>query len=685
MVPDPMSTGESNEDRCSNTRSYVIMDVDASRPMPDADRCAATGDGLVPWERPIAGPATPTYAPDRAGSGSRSPGVVACLVLCALACFLAPAAWAESQQRDYRHGVSLLQDHVKYPADFEHFAYLNPEAPKGGRLLLAATSPVTNFSGAYRSNVPDAPGIGRTHDLLLVRANDELGSVYGGLAEGIAFSADGSSLILRLREQARWHDGVAITAADVKFTFDHLMSTLFGQVAIPWIEGVDVINPHEVVIHHRDRFTTGDLLALTFLPSIRPAHYWGDRDPDERTLTPPLASGPYRVREFGSDYVIYERVEDYWGRDLAINRGRNNFDEIRYDVYLDATVAREAFRKGLFDVHYEGDLRHWTGSYDVPAVDNGWILRGSRRIGQVTTQTAIVLNTEYAPLEDVRVREALTLAMDFEWQNRVFHHGLQTRARSYFAESQFAAEGLPSQAELDVLAPFRDQLPKRLFTRPFELPTSDGMGWPRSTLLMARQLFGQAGWHVREGRLVNAHDERFQLEILTANPTLQRTLLAFIGALDVLGVDARIRLVEGTQYTNLLRRRQYQAVTIGYEFMIPPPPELKAYFHSTSADMPGAAQSSNLQAIREPAVDALILRANEATTLPAMRTACQALDRVLLWGFYSILLDNWREQRFLYWDRFGRPEREDEALYGTPGVNGWWFESAKAVRIGTGP
>ena len=169
---------------------------------------------------------------------------------------------------------------------------------------------------------------------------------------------------------------MAITAADVKFTFHHLMSTIFGQVAIPWIEGVDVINPHEVVIHHRERFTTGDLLALTFLPSIRPAHYWGDRDPDERTLTPPLASGPYPVAEFGRDYVTYERVEDYWGRNLAINRGRNSFDEIRYDVYLDANVAREAFRKGLFDVHYEGDLRHWTRSYDVPALDKGWILRG---------------------------------------------------------------------------------------------------------------------------------------------------------------------------------------------------------------------------------------------------------------------------------------------------------------------
>ena len=212
-----------------------------------------------------------TYAPDRAGSGSRSPGVVAaCLVLGSLTFFLAQAAWAESKERDYRHGVSLLQDHVKYPADFEHFAYLNPEAPKGGRLVLGATAPITNFSGAYRSNVPSAPGLGRTHDLLLVRANDELGSVYGGIAEGIAFSADGSSLYLRLREHSRWHDGVAITAADVKFTFDHLMSTLFGQVAIPWIEGVDAINPHEVVIHHRERFTTGDLLALTFLPSIRP-------------------------------------------------------------------------------------------------------------------------------------------------------------------------------------------------------------------------------------------------------------------------------------------------------------------------------------------------------------------------------------------------------------------------------
>ena len=575
----------------------------------------------------------------------------------------------------------MLEDHVKYPPDFEHFAYLDPKAPKGGRLVLAATTPISNFSGSYRGNVPDAPGLGRTHDLLLVRANDELGSVYGGLADGIAFSADGKSLYLRLRKQARWHDGVAITAADVKFTFDHLMSTLFGQVAIPWIEGVDVINSHEVVIHHRQRFTTGDLIALTFLPSIRPAHYWGDRDPDKRTLAPPLASGPYRVTGFGSDYVIYERVEDYWGRNLAINRGRNNFDQIRYDVYLDANVAREGFKKGLFDVHYEGDLRHWIGSYDVPALDKRWILRGSRRIGQVTIQTAIVLNMEYAPLEDIRVREALTLAMDFDWQNRVFHYGLQTRARSYFAESEFASEGLPSQAELDLLTPFRDQLPEHLFTRAFELPASDGVGWPRSTLLKARQLLHQAGWRIREGRLENAQGERFQLEILTANPTIQRTLLAFISMLDVLGIDARVRLVEGTQYTSLLRKRQYQAVTIGYEFMIPPPPELKAYFHSSSADLPAASQSSNIQAIREPAIDDLILRANQAITLPEMQAACQALDRVLLWGYYSILLDNWREQRFLYWDKFGRPELEVEARYGSPGVDGWWFEAEQAARI----
>ena len=595
-----------------------------------------------------------------------------------------PVAGATAAAVDYQHGISLLHE-LKYGPDFTHFEYANPHAPKGGRLILSTVAHIANFSGQQGSRVPNAPGVGQTYDRLMVRTGDELSGLYGWLANGVALGPERKILRMRLHPQARWHDGVPLTTKDVKYSFDQLLASVFGRVYFePWLEAVEVVNTHELVFHHRRVFTNANLIALTWF-RVRPAHYWADRDANTATLTPPVASGPYRVAEFDRGFLRLERVEDYWGRDIPINKGRFNFDEIRYDVYRDATVARESLRKGLIDIYFEGDIRHWTSSYDVPAARAGRLLRDTRAVRKfIGAHLAITFNTDVARLRDVRVREALTLALDFEWQNRVLQHASQTRARSYFANSMFAATGLPSDAELELLEPLRGRIPERVFTTPYELPVSSGVGIDRQALLRARALFADAGWHVDTGRLVNAAGEPFALEVLTQNPANQRVLLPYIDALQLLGIDARLRLMDNVATVNFLRQRRFEAYVRSHETLNPPIGELHNYFGSDSAAMPG---TGNLAGIRDPAVDALIEAAVQARSIDAVVAACRALDRVLLWGFYHIPLGARDAERFLYWDQFGRPEHEAVARYeyltqsSLRVIDSWWFDAEKARRL----
>ena len=596
-----------------------------------------------------------------------------------------PAAPSTAQDIEYQHGISLLHE-LKYGAHFEHFEYANPDAPKGGRLVLSTTTNIANFSGQSASKVPNAAGLGQTFDRLMVRTGDEISGLYGWLADGVALSADRKSLHIRLHANARWHDGTPITTRDVKFSFDEVFATVFGRVYFePWLEAVDVIGPRELVFHHRSVFTNSNLIAMTWF-RIRPAHYWAQRDPRTATLTPPLASGPYRVAEFDRGFVRFERVEDYWGRDIPINKGRFNFDEIRYDVYRDATVARESLRKGLFDVYFEGDIRHWASSYDVPAVRTGRLLQDTRKVRKfIGPRFAIALNTDHEKLRDVRVREALTLGMDFEWQNRVFQHGSERRATSYFANSAFAATGLPSPAELKLLEPFRGEIPERVFTEPFRLPVSSSVGLDRSALDRARSLFAKAGWQVRDGKLQNSAGEPFELEILTQQPDNQRILLPYVDALKLLGVNVRLRVLDNVATVNFLRKRRFEAYVRSHEILNPPIGELHSYFASATADMVGG---NNLAGIRDPVVDALIEKAAQGESFDAMVAACRALDRVLLWGFYHVTLGAAQEERFLYWDKFGRPEHEDVAQFeyltqsSLRVIDSWWFDADKARRLG---
>lgn len=609
---------------------------------------------------------------------SRSNGFKLSVVAYALLA-MASAPWCvAAEEVQYRHGISLLHE-LKYGPDFEHFEYANPDAPKGGTLVLSTGMHISNFSGQPGSEVPNAPGLGRTQERLLIRTGDELSGLYGWLADGVALSPDRKSLHIRLHPQARWHDGVPVTSNDVKFSFEQTLAVAFGKVYFePWLESLDVISPRELVVRHRREFTNSNLVALTWF-RIRPAHYYepAERDPAAATLEPPLGSGPYRVVDFDRNFVRYERVEDYWGRDIPINRGRYNFDAIHYDVYRDATVARESLRKGLIDLYFETDIRHWATAYDVPAVAAGHLIRDTRLVRKfIGPRVAVALNTDHDKLRDIRVREALTLAMDFEWQNRVFHHGSQVRAMSYFANSGFAATGLPTKAELELLEPFRDRIPERVFTEPFELPVSSASGRDRSALVRARALLAEAGWRVVGDRLVDVNGEPFELEILTQNPANQRILLPYLESLKLLGVDVRLRIMDNVATINFLRERNFEAYVRGHDILNPPIGELHSYFASATADMTGG---GNLAGIRDLVVDALIEKATEARSIDEVATACRALDRVLLWSFYHVMLNTPEEERFLYWDKFGRPEHEDvaEFEYLTQSslrvLDSWWY------------
>ena len=609
-----------------------------------------------------------------------------------LAQFLTGAAvaltlWSSTglaEQPPYRHGISLLHD-LKYPADFAHFDYANPSAPKGGSLSLSTTWPVRNFSGAWGTGVSNAAGLERTMDRLLVRSADEESALYGLLLDGVALSADRKTLFLRLHEAAHWHDGVPITAADVGFSYDVMESTsLAGKLYLEsWIESFEVVNDRELVIRHRDVFTHSNLLALTTFP-VRPAHYYADRDPGKVTLEPPLVSGPYRIADFDRNHVVYQRVNDYWGRDRPVNRGRHNFETIRYDVYRDATVAREAFRKGLFDIFFETDVRYWNTAYDTSASVAGRLHKATRRVGKsIGQERALTFNLERAVFRDRRVREALTLAFDFEWQNRVFHYDSQSRALSYFAGSSLAAHGLPSKEEIALLAPYRDRLPERVFTEAFRLPVSVGRGPHRAGLDRARRLLAEAGWTLVGGRLENADGVPFSVEIATQNAWAKRLLLPYLDSLASLGIDARLRLLDNVTAVRFKRERRFDMYFRGLDLLNPPMGQLHTYFGSANAE-PG--RGGNLAGIRDPVVDALIELAQGAPDMATAATICRALDRVLLWGFYHIPLNAPAEERFLYWDRFGRPDASAATFEYLDGglarvIDSWWAISNKASPV----
>ena len=590
-------------------------------------------------------------------------------------CVLYAAESQSDREIEYNHGISLIHD-LKYESGFTHFEYLNENAPKGGTLVLSASGAIKNFTWVLDAVVEPVEGLWRTYDTLLMRSADELSGFYGSLAQGIALSADRRTLYLKLHPEARWHDGVPLTARDVKYSFDRATQTLDGRVFMQWLKSVEILGQRELALRHRDTYTNANLLIVAG-QLILPYHYWQDKDPTMTHPTPSVGSGPYRVADYGRSHVVYERVPDYWGKDVPVNRGRYNFDSIRHEVYRDATVKREAFFKGLMDIHFEGDVRYWNTSDELPSVASGSIKKDTfRSANRIGSQFVIVFNVDSDFFSDIRVREALTLAFDFEWQNRTLYHGLATRATSYFAGSVFASSGLPTLAEHALLQPHREQLQERVFTQRFELPISSGRNVNRAPLLRATELLQEAGWELQDFRLVNAEGERFEFEILNYSGGFQRVLLPFTEVLNKLGITAHIRMMDSAQFIRRRRARDFEMLIWDHDLVAPPTTHLRTYFHSWAAN-PGM-MTYNITNIRHPVVDALVERAERASSYDDLVTATRALDRVLLWNFYNIPLNGIDVARFFYWDRFGRPKLEDTAGYGWPFVEGWWLDSAKA-------
>ena len=595
-----------------------------------------------------------------------------CRPIAAVVVLVSPVAPAEEILP--QHGLAI-HGTPRYPPDFPYLQYVNPNAPKGGRLRLAVRGTFDSFNAWIPKGNPASTGSVET---LTTQTLDEPNTEYGLIAQTISVPPDRSWVMFDLRPQARWHDGKPITAEDVRWSFETLKTK--GQPIYRFYYGN--VAKAEVLAKHRIRFefderNNRELPVIMGQLPVLPQHYWQDRDFAATTLEPPLGSGPYRVASFEAGrYVVTERVDDYWGAELPINRGQYNFDQIRYDYYRDATVIREALKAGEFDFHRENISKAWALDYDVPAVRDGRLRKEIIPHQRPAGMQAFAMNIRRDLFKDRRVREALGLAFDFEWTNKHLFFGQYERTDSYFENSELEATGLPGEAELRVLEPFREQLPSDVFDRAFQVPKTDGSGWPRDNLRRAFELLADAGWVVRDFKLVNADTGvPFEFEILLGSQAFERIVLPFVRNLGRLGIKAGIRLVDRSQYVNRLRSFDFDMVVSVWGQSESPGNEQRDMWTTAAAD---SAAARNYVGIRNPVVDALVENLISAPDRQSLVAHSRALDRVLRWQHYVI--PNWHSSgsRVLYWNKFSRPEQTPR--YGTS-IDLWWFDEAKAKQL----
>ncbi|MDF1822795.1 MAG: extracellular solute-binding protein [Alcanivoracaceae bacterium] len=581
-----------------------------------------------------------------------------------------------------RHGYVPFGEPA-YPADFTHFNYVNPDAPKGGTLKLLGIGSFDSLNPyiLQGQSPADSPGLyvfgflPLTDTLMMGgsagnRVGDEAQASYGLVASTLTWPDDLAWVEFELRPQARFQDGHRMDAEDVVFSFNILRDKGHPRYALMFkdVTGVRAINDHRV------RFTLGgsnrrDLPSVLGQLPVLPAHYWRDRDFDKATLDAPVISGPYRIESVkpGAQLVM-RRNADYWGKDLPVNRGRYNFDRIVVDYFRDAQVAFESFKSGRYDIHLDYIAKHWATAYQFPAIDDGRVTREEipHRIAQGTQ--GFFFNTRRPQLADPRVRQALGLMFDFAWTNRAIFNGAYKRQVTWFPNSANASSGVPQGAERALLEPFAEQLPAALFTEPFALAEGDGQRLPRQQMRKALALFNAAGWEIRDGVLVNAESGTpFSMEILNYHsPGMDRVVLPWLENLKRLGVQAEYRSVDHAAFKERLDTYDFDATI----YVLPqrdfPGQEIREYFHSGSRDMSGG---RNLAGIDDPVVDALVETVLSAHSLPDYRAAVHALDRVLLWRHY--IIPHWYldYHRLAWWDKFGRPDAATPYALGT---ETWW-------------
>ena len=572
--------------------------------------------------------------------------------------------------------LSMYGD-VKYSVGFTHFDYVNPQAPKGGDVRLAAVGTFDSLNPFILKGVA-AAGAGDVFDTLMEPSADEPFSEYGLVAESVTMPADRSWVTFSLRPEARFHDGTPITADDVVWTFETLKSKghPFYRSYYSRVAAAERLDAHTV----RFRFSPGDNRELPLIVGqlpVLPKRYWSTRDFEKTTLEPPLGSGPYVVESLQPGRsIVYRRVPDYWAAQLPVRRGRENFDRIRYDYYRDSTVALEAFKAGQYDFREEYVAKNWATAYDIPAVRQGFVTKEQIANEVPTGMQAYVYNTRRPIFQDRRVRTALGYAFDFEWTNKNLFYGAYARTKSYFSNSELASHGAPTAAELQILAPFRGREPDEVFTTAYEPPRTDGSGNIRDNLLTASQLLTAAGWTVKNMQLVHAGSgEPLQFEILLADPSFERVTLPFVKNLERLGVTARVRSVDTAQYQNRLDSFDFDMTVASWPESLSPGNEQIDYWTSARADMPG---SRNLAGIKDPVVDALVDQVIAAPDRQALVNRTRALDRVLLWGAYAIPQWHIRDFRVAYWNKFDRPAIAPKYALG---FDTWWVDAQKDAAL----
>jgi microcin C transport system substrate-binding protein len=591
------------------------------------------------------------------------------LALLSVSC-LAPAA-TQSSHAIALHGLP------RYPAGFQAFEYVNPAAPKGGEVRLEAMGTFNSLNPFINKGVA-ADGIFNIYDTLTLKSDDEPFSEYGLLAEKIERDpADKSWITFHLNPKARFSDGKPVTAADVVFSFDIIRKdgdpqyrAYYGDVA-----KVEALDSQRVKFTFRNG-NNPELQMIVGQLQILPKHYWAKRNFNSTNLDIPVGSGPYVIDRVDSGRSIsYSRNADYWGAALPVNRGRHNFDRMTYVYYRDRTVSLEGFKAGQFDYRLENKAKTWAVDYDFPAVKSGLVKKVQLPNENPAGMQGFVFNLRRPLFQDVRVREAMGYAYDFEWANRTMFYGAYTRTNSYFANSELAARGAPGKDELALLEPFRKQLPANVFTAPPQPPKTDGSGNIRPNLMKAQQLLAAAGWQIRNGKLTDKGGRVFAFELLNVQPEMERVIMPFRANLAKLGIDMKIRTVDVPQYIERERGFDFDMIIERMPQSLSPGNEQRGYWTSAFADQPG---SRNLMGIKNPVVDALVEQIITAPSREQLVSRTRALDRVLLAGFYVIPQYHLGSDRIAYWDFFERPRLKPK--YGT-GFDTWWINPQRQAQI----
>ena len=598
-----------------------------------------------------------------------------------------PAGAQPAADEKETHGISSFGD-LKYPADFRRLEYVNVDAPKGG--LFSQIGPSRQYNqnfltfnslNTYILRGDGAQGMQLTFAALMQGAGDEPDSMYGLAARAVRISGDGLTYRYLLRPEARFHDGTRLTAHDVAFSLNLLKEK--GHPIITQLTrdfaGAQAEDDATVVLKFAPKRARDVPLFVAGLPIFSKAYY-GTKNFEETTLDAPLGSGPYKVGRFEPGrFIEYDRVKDWWGADLPIQRGQNNFDTVRFEFFRDRDVAFEAFTAKGYLCREEFTARIWATRYDFPALKDGRVKQAILPDDTPSGGQGWFMNLRRDKFKDPKLREALINAFDFEWTNQNIMYGAYKRTFSVFQNSNLTAEGKPGPDELALLEPFRGKVPDDVFGEPFMPPVSDGSGQDRALLRKASGLLQQAGYPVKDGKRVDAKGERVTFEFLIDEPSFQPHHQPFIKNLGVLGIDATLRIVDPVQYRKRVDDFDFDVTVQRFGFSTAPGDSLRSYFSSQAAAIKG---SQNLGGIADPAIDALIEKIIAAGTRGELTTACRALDRVIRAGRYWIPHWYLAAHRMAYWDVFGFPAKKPGFSRGVPET--WWYDQEKAAKLERG-